>query len=192
MGDVVGYARTTAQHLLGNALPMRWAHVRAVGAKADAVAGHPGLIGEPDRASLAAAAWLHDIGYAPGLVDTGFHPLDGARWLRANGVDGRVSALVANHSCALIEADERGLAAALADEFPAERSIVAEVLVYCDLTTGPDGRSLDVVDRLADIRSRYGRRSVVGRFVDRAEAELISTVRRIEARLAHDGPDGPA
>jgi len=26
---------------------------------------------------LEAAAWLHDIGYAPDLVVSGFHPLDG-------------------------------------------------------------------------------------------------------------------
>jgi hypothetical protein len=31
-----------------------------------------------------AAAWLHDIGYAPAIAEsgTGFHPLDGARYLR--------------------------------------------------------------------------------------------------------------
>ena len=31
---------------------------------------------------MTAAAWLHDIGYAPAVDDTGFHPLDGARYLR--------------------------------------------------------------------------------------------------------------
>ena len=35
-----------------------------------------------DADLLEAAAWLHDIGYAPSLVATGFHPLDGARYLR--------------------------------------------------------------------------------------------------------------
>ena len=59
---------------------------------------------------LVAAAWLHDIGYVPGLVDTGFHPLDGARFLRRSGVCEQVAALVAYHSCAEIEADVRGLA----------------------------------------------------------------------------------
>ena len=28
-----------------------------------------------------AAAWLHDIGYATGLVSSGLHPLGGARYL---------------------------------------------------------------------------------------------------------------
>jgi len=31
------------------------------------------------------AAYLHDIGYAEPLVDTGFHPLDGAVYLRGLG-----------------------------------------------------------------------------------------------------------
>src|SRR5262249_45537100 len=150
---------------------VRWAHVRAVGAKAEELAGRIGLFDDVDRRSLVAAAWLHDIGYSPVLVDTGFHPLDGARWLRAAGAGAGVAVLVANHSCALVEADERGLATMLAEEFPAERSTVADALVYCDLTTAPDGRSVDVLDRLAETRSRYGRASVVGRFIDRAESE---------------------
>jgi hypothetical protein len=35
-----------------------------------------------DADLLEAAAWLHDIGYAPGLVTSGLHRLDGARYLR--------------------------------------------------------------------------------------------------------------
>jgi aminoglycoside phosphotransferase (APT) family kinase protein len=31
------------------------------------------------------AAWLHDVGYAPAVVATGLHPLDGARYLRNEG-----------------------------------------------------------------------------------------------------------
>lgn len=44
---------------------------------------------ENDRDLLVAAAWLHDIGYAPELRDTGFHPLDGARHLEALGAPAR-------------------------------------------------------------------------------------------------------
>ena len=35
-----------------------------------------------DAELLEAAAWLHDIGYAPGLAVAGLHALDGARYLR--------------------------------------------------------------------------------------------------------------
>jgi HD superfamily phosphodiesterase len=47
------------------------AHVQAVAARAAELAASV----EPvDRALLVAAAWLHDIGYAPDLIVTGFHP----------------------------------------------------------------------------------------------------------------------
>jgi hypothetical protein len=39
-----------------------------------------------DRGVLLAAAYLHDLGYAPGLVQTELHPPDGARHLRAAGL----------------------------------------------------------------------------------------------------------
>jgi hypothetical protein len=35
-----------------------------------------------DADLLEAAAWLHDIGYAPVLAATGLHASDGARYLR--------------------------------------------------------------------------------------------------------------
>ncbi|HZD98251.1 MAG TPA: HD domain-containing protein [Micromonosporaceae bacterium] len=186
--DIVGAARTTAERLLADAMPRRWRHVYAVGHKAQRIAP---AFSPTDAATLVAAAWLHDIGYATDLVDTGFHPLDGARWLRARGADARVTVLVANHSCALIEAAERGLGAMLADEFPLERSATADALVYCDLTTGPDGRSLSVEDRLSEIRTRYGTGSVVARFVDRAEEDLVSAVRRTQRRLGTRGLSEP-
>ena len=62
---------------------------------------------------MAAACW-HDLGYAPELVVTGFHPLDGARFLAREGYPARLCALVAHHSAAMFEAEERGLADELA------------------------------------------------------------------------------
>jgi hypothetical protein len=46
-----------------------------------------------DRDVLVAAAWLHDVGYAPELAVTGFHPLDGAQHLEAAGFGRRIAAL---------------------------------------------------------------------------------------------------
>jgi HD superfamily phosphodiesterase len=66
---------------------------------------------------LVAAAWLHDIGYSPELVETGLHALDGARYLCRAGIEGQIVSLVAYHSCAEIEADVRGLGDALSAEF---------------------------------------------------------------------------
>ena len=97
-------ARDLAERYLADVLPRRWMHVRSVARRARWVAARLSL-----SADLVAAAWLHDVGYAPELVETGFHPLDGARHLRGVGVDGQVVSLVAYHSCAEIEADVRGL-----------------------------------------------------------------------------------
>jgi hypothetical protein len=47
--------------------------------------------------------------------------------------------LVAHHSCAIIEAGERGLADVLALEFEPAADDLAESLTYCDMTTSPDG-----------------------------------------------------
>jgi hypothetical protein len=148
-----------------------------VGTKAEGVAL---ILDASDRDALIAAAWLHDIGYAKRLAVTGFHPLDGGRWLRERGFDPRVT----NHSAAVIEADERGLGDELSAEFPPEESAVADALIYCDMTTGPDGQDFDVADRLAEIRSRYGPDHVVTRFIKRAEPAILEAARRTEKRLA--------
>jgi HD superfamily phosphodiesterase len=140
---------------------------------------------------LIAAAWLHDVGYSNVVASTGFHPLDGARWLRSQGFDERVVGLVAHHSCALIEAQERGLADDLANEFPREASPTADALWYCDLTTGTDGQDFTVAERLAEIRTRYGIGHIVTRFIDRAHRQMVAAVGRTEERLAQAGEVQP-
>ena len=72
----------------------------------------------PDGETLIAAAFLHDIGYAPELAMTGFHPLDGARFVRAHGEE-RIARIVAHHSGARLEAELRGIDG-YCDEFPFE------------------------------------------------------------------------
>jgi HD superfamily phosphodiesterase len=64
--------------LLQDPLPRRWAHVQGVAARARSLAAVLGA----DADLLEAAAWLHDVGYAPGLDVTGLRALDGARYLR--------------------------------------------------------------------------------------------------------------
>lgn len=181
MTSLVADAQRIAADHLAVELPRRWSHVRAVAAKASHVTA---ILDDADQSALVSAAWLHDIGYVQELATTGFHPLDGARWLRAQGFDARVTALVAHHSFALIEADERRLAGDLVSEFPREDSATADALCYCDMTTGPDGQDLVVTDRLAEIRTRYGPGEVVTRFIDRAEPAILAAVQRTEGRLA--------
>jgi HD superfamily phosphodiesterase len=175
----VSNAIELAEAKLVASLPRRWRHVRSVARRARWAAKQLSL-----SDALVAAAWLHDIGYAPDLVETGFHPLDGARYLRSVGVDGQVVSLVAYHSCAQIEADVRGLGAELASEFPPADSLLADVLLYCDMTTGPGGAYVRSADRLVEIRGRYGPDHEVTRFVERAASEILATAGRIEEMLA--------
>ena len=132
---------------------------------------------------IVAAAWLHDIGYAPSVVDTGFHPLDGARFLVGCGVDSAVTSLVAHHSSAAIEAEMRGCLEELSEEFPPPDAETHELLTYCDMTTGSRGERLTIDERLADIFARYEPHDVVHRSTKRAEDDLRSIVARVESRL---------
>lgn len=158
-------------------LPRRWRHVRSVARRARWVAQQLVL---PD---LEMAPWPHDIGYAPELVDTGFHPLDGPRYLRSIGMRGQVVSLVAYHSCAPIEAEVRGLSAELKAEFDPGDPQLADALLYCDMTTGPDGDYVRPAERLIEIRGRYGPDHEVTRFVQLATPEILATAGRVEKLL---------
>lgn len=177
--QLVTWARNEAERLVAP-LGIRWLHVRAVASAADVLAMRLGL----DTDVLVAAAWLHDIGYAPDLHESGFHPIDGARHLRRSGVDERVVSLVANHSTAAQEAHELGLVAIMADEFPLLDAEHQRVLTYCDMTVGPRGERLTVAERIADVLNRYDRRTAVHRAMQAAVPELYAVVAEVERKLA--------
>jgi putative nucleotidyltransferase with HDIG domain len=86
-------ARALAELTLAEHLPDRWLHSQAVARKATRLAALPNV----DREPLLIAAVLHDVGRSPVVARTGFHPLDGARFLRTRGYDGRVTGLVRDH-----------------------------------------------------------------------------------------------
>src|SRR5437667_7781956 len=86
---------------LGN----RWLHIQGVVRRAQRVGK---LFKEEDRAYLIASAYLHDIGYAPSLQQTGFHPIDGAWYLQSHYQD-HLASLTAYHSGSQFEAYLRGL-----------------------------------------------------------------------------------
>jgi hypothetical protein len=136
------------------------------------------LLAPEDADDLVAAAYLHDVGYAPELESTGFHPLDGARHLRLLGHD-RVAGLVAHHTRALHEARLRGLEKALA-EFEDEGSLVSAALAYCDLTTGPIGERMTPEQRLLDVEARYGEDSPVTNGLLAAWPELMDAIRQVD------------
>ncbi|MEV7877957.1 HD domain-containing protein [Streptomyces sp. NBC_01102] len=183
MSDLIEeWARQVAETELSSTLPRRWAHTQEVGRRAVEVSH---VLGQ-NACLLIAAATLHDVGYAPRLAVTEFHPLDGARFLRdEHAANERLVRLVANHSFALMEAEERGLRKELASEFPLlEEQLLVDALVYCDMTTTPDGGRTTAEERVVEILGRYGGGSVVGRFIRRAAPEIFAAVGRVEAALA--------
>ncbi|GGK34367.1 metal-dependent phosphohydrolase, HD subdomain protein [Pilimelia terevasa] len=175
---MVDRARELSHALLAE-LPERWAHTVGVAARADELARTLADGGE----LLVAAAWLHDVGYAEALRDTGFHPLDGARHLHRIGWPARLNGLVAHHSGACYVADVRGLLPALA-AFPRGQSPMADLLTYADQTVGPHGADMTVEQRIADMLSRHGRRSPQARAHHRRGPYLRAVAARVERRLA--------
>lgn len=187
MGSLVAAAQLLAHDLLAPTLPSRWAHVKAVGDRARRF--QP--VHDPAMAEiLVAAAYVHDIGYSPRVASTGFHPLDGARYLRGRRYPEEVACLVAHHTCSRMEAELRELDADLDAEFPRNDALPHDELLFCDLTTGPTGQSLSVDERLTDIRRRYGPGDPVRVFIERAEGELRAAAHRAQAKLAR--PTGVA
>ena len=181
MHSLPAWAEDLAGNLLKDTLPRRWAHVQGVAARARSLVPAFGV----DTELLEAAAWLHDIGYLPELVRTGLHSLDGARYLRdVQRADPMLCRLVAHHSCAIIEAEERSLADVLRWEFEAPPQPLADALTFCDMTTSPDGEPMNVDRRLAEIRRRYGSGHLVSRSIRRATPMILQAVGQVHARTA--------
>ena len=142
-------AEAIARDLLGDQ-GTRLAHVHTAGSMADRLGV---LFGADEGALLVAAAMLHDVGYAPRIAQTGFHPLDGALYLRSIGLSERLCSLVAHHSEADMTAAQHGVLD-LDQQFPRERSLLADALVYADMHSAPDGQMIRAEHRLADIARR--------------------------------------
>jgi hypothetical protein len=175
--DMVAWAHGVAADRLAEALPRRWAHVQGVGRRARLV--QPLFADE--NGLLVAAAVLHDVGYAPDLAHTGFHPLDGARHLQKLEAPARLCGLVAHHSGAWREAELRGLSAELA-EWTDEETPLRDALWWADMTTSPDFER-----RVGEIQERYGPDDVVTFFIRQAKPELQAATERTEARLRAAG-----
>ncbi|WP_258946355.1 HD domain-containing protein [Lentzea californiensis] len=184
MENLSSWAYGIAKDELADNLPRRWKHVQSVARRVDFASI---VVGE-DSNFLIASALLHDIGYAPRLASTGFHPLDGARFLREQGAPLRLCGLVAHHSCAYKEAELRSLSAELS-EWVDEETVLRDALWWADMTTTPDGDLTNVHDRIEEIQKRYGPEDLVTFFIRQAKPELVAAVERTEERLRAAGVD---
>jgi hypothetical protein len=164
-------------------LAERWRHTRGVAHRAAELAL---TVSPVDRGVLVAAAWLHDIGYALVVRDTGFHPVDGGRYLLRHGWDPRIAALVAHHSGARFVADHAGFGPLL-ELFGREDGPVSDALSYADQTVGPWGRTMTIHDRIADAVARHGPDSPIGR----ARADRVPYLLAVAHRVEHRRSSGP-
>jgi HD superfamily phosphodiesterase len=171
-------ARELAAELLSGAGD-RWLHVQQVAGTVEDLAGEAGVSGD-----VLAAAWLHDIGYAPELVMTGMHAVDGAAFLDRAGAPTGVVSLVAFHTGAEFEADERGLVDALA-KFDRPEQDELDLLILADLVSSPTGDRVTVRERLDEILNRYEPQHPVHRAVTRSRPYLEECAARASSRLGH-------
>lgn len=91
----------------------------------------------------------------PAIAETGFHPLDGARFLTEQVVPKEVTPMVAWHTRAGFEAAERGLLDQL-DLIAQPDPIELDALTMIDLAIGPDGSPIMHVARIAEILPTSG------------------------------------
>ena len=179
MTDSPATAEDLARELLAR-LPDRLAHTEGVARKAEEVA----VLFEPDEAAdLVAAAWLHDIGYAPWLVGIRMHALDGGWFLQERHFPERVCQLVGRHSGARFEARERGLLDRLEYSFPAPDPALLDALTYADMTTSPRGLPVSFDERIAEIIRRYPPDDPVHRAILAGRSDLAKSVDNTLARV---------
>jgi len=175
--SLLAWAEEQARALL-SPLGDRWLHTKGVVQRAQVVGN---AFNEEDRVLLMAAAYLHDIGYAPWLHRTDFHPLDGAHYLLTHHQH-RLASLVAYHSEAQYEAQLRGLTTEL-EKIPQEHSALADALTYCDMTTGPTGSPTSFEERLTDIFQRYDETHIVNQAMHQAIPSLALSIKHTQDRL---------
>jgi HD domain len=174
---MIAWAAKHASSLI-SPLGVRWLHTRGVVERAQQVGK---AFDEEQCSLLIAAAYVHDIGYAPELQVTGFHPLDGAYYLLAHNQT-RLASLVAFHSEAQFEARLRGLGTKF-NNIPREHSAIADALTYCDMITGPTGLQISFEERLEDIFQRYDESHMVNRAIHQAIPSLTRAVKQTQRIL---------
>ena len=172
-------ARPLARSLLSG-VGTRFAHSQGVVRRAQRAGW---LVDARWRSAITSAAWLHDIGYSEHVAVTGFHQLDGARWLRGHGRLLDWCRLVAWHTGSDVEGRLRGLHAELVAEFDPPPSLATAILTWADLITSPVGATWTAERRLTDILERHPADSIVHRAVVASWPSLLLAARTVESLL---------
>jgi putative nucleotidyltransferase with HDIG domain len=184
--QLIDSARDLVARVLDGDL-LRRHHCAGVAARAEALLA---AVPQPAADTLVAAAWLHDIGYSSRLRDTGFHPIDGAQYLRRNGWPESVCNLVAHHSGSRFVAHVRGLDDRLR-EFEFVEDPLSDALTVADNTAGPDGTVVTIEERLREKLRRHAPDSPTARANPERDDYVRAAARRVTDRLAAIGAAGP-
>lgn len=157
----------------------RWRHVERVAATVGEFARQGSV-----ESNLLPAAWLHDIGYAPDLVQTGMHAIDGALFLDRAGAPPEIVSLVAFHTGAEFEAEERGLVDALT-QFDRPEQEDLDLLILADLLSDSAGERVSLPERFDGIFGRYEPQDPVYRAVTRSRPYLEECAKRAATRVGY-------
>lgn len=131
---------------------------------------------DPDLAYC--AALLHDVGYLDEIRLTGFHPRDGAEFLRRSGFSD-LADLIEGHSCSPEEARLLNQPTPVLSDHP-----IAQLISYWDMRVKQGGEVVTYAARLDDILARYGAESLVGRANLDARPRLERLFAQVEELLA--------
>ena len=178
MNTLASWAQQLARALLEEALSRRWAHVQGVAAQARSLAPVLGA----DAGLLEAAAWLHDVGYAPGLAVTGLHALDGARYLRGAR---HADAMLCRCRTSLLRHYRSWRTRARRRPEPGVRARAGRPFQRADLLRHddqPDGEPVPVDRWLAEIQQRYGPGHLVSRSIQRATPMILRAVEQVQGQ----------
>ena len=181
MHTIAAWAQDLARTLLADSLPRRWAHVQGVAARARSLTSALGPTPTCSRPPHGCTTSATSPNSPPPACTAWTAPC----YLRdVQHAEPMLCRLVAHHSCAVIEAEERGLAHILLNEFDPAPQPLADALTFCDMTTSPDGEHVQVHSRLAEIHDRYGSGHLVSRFISRATPLILEAVGQVNARAA--------
>ncbi|MET8765112.1 hypothetical protein [Lentzea sp. NPDC004782] len=123
------WAHELAEAILCKNHSHHWEYTKLVVHRAEVLG--PILLPEDEADVLSAAAWLHRVGAAVELQETGFVPLDSARYIASmTTFPRRVVALVAHQSSAATKAVERGLSAEMTC-YADEETLTRDALWHC-------------------------------------------------------------
>ena len=141
-----------------------------------------GALARQEAEIIVAAAWLHDIGYAPTLRKTGYHPVDGALALMREAWPDRVVRLVAHHGLAALEAPFYSVAHHLGVIDPVP-GLAAELLIYADMTSGTRGEPVSPLERAEHMRRNDRKGPVPEEVRESRYASLVSIAVGVSGRL---------